>query len=76
MNNVRFSGTDTTCDIKLGLWKPGLEPDLLHARRILCYRVNPALEMVNLRRFSHFIEKVNEKNTGTSIQKRFSRDCS
>ena len=41
---------------ELDLLQPGFEPDLLHSRQILCHRVNPALEIVNFRRFSHFIE--------------------
>ena len=65
-----------TCENNLSLWQPGFELDLLHAPRILCHRVNPAWKLLTLEDLTFFLEQINEKNIGISIQKRFSRDCS
>ena len=70
------SGTDTTCVNSLVSGSLYSNPTFCMQGEYFATESTLLWKWFNFRRFSHFIEKVNEKKTGSSIQKRFSRDCS
>ena len=69
------SGTDTTCVNSLVSGSLYSNPTFCMQGEKFATESTLLWKWSNFRRFSHFIEKVNEKKTGSSIQKRFSRDC-